>query len=77
MEDNQILHHIKNLTEHEERLWSKADLSDEEVGKLHQIKLELDQCWDLLRHRRALRNAGADADNAEVQDIDEIENDKQ
>lgn len=74
MEDNQILNHIKNLTEHEEKLWGKENLSDEEVDKLHKIKLELDQCWDLLRQRRALRDVGENPDKAEARDIDTIEN---
>jgi len=74
MEDNQILNHIKNLTENEEKLWSKENLSDEEVKKLHQMKLELDQYWDLLRQRRALRNAGENPNQAEARDSDTIEN---
>lgn len=75
MEDKQVLSRIKSLTEHEEKLWVKENLSDEEVGKLHEIKLELDQCWDLLRQRRALRNVGEDPNQAEARDIDAIEND--
>ena len=74
MEDNQILSHIKQLAENEERLWSKENLSDEEVKQLHTIKLELDQYWDLLRQRRALRDAGKNPDKAETRDIDTIEN---
>ena len=74
MEDLQVLNHIKNLTENEEKLWAKENISDEEVRKLHQMKLELDQCWDLLRQRRALRDAGGNPDKAEARDIDTIEN---
>lgn len=74
MEDNQILNHIKNLTDHEEKLWGRTDLTDEEVDKLHKIKLELDQCWDLLRQRRALRDAHQNPNKAEARDIDTIEN---
>lgn len=73
MEDNQLLNHIKNLTETEERLWGKENISDEEVNKLHKIKLELDQCWDLLRQRRALRDAGENPNKAQARDIDTIE----
>ena len=74
MEDNQILNHIKSLTENEEKLWGKENLSDEEVSKLHQMKHELDQYWDLLRQRRALRNAGENPDQAEKRDSDTIDN---
>jgi hypothetical protein len=75
MEDMQVLAHIKNLTENEEKLWAKEDISDDDVKKLHQMKLELDQCWDLLRRRRALRDAGKNPDQAEARSIDAIEND--
>lgn len=74
MEDNQILNHIKHLTETEEQLWKKEDLSNQEMDQLHKAKLELDQCWDLLRLRRALRDAGQAPDRAEARDIDTIEN---
>ncbi|MCJ8208362.1 DUF2630 family protein [Mucilaginibacter sp. RS28] len=74
MEDVQISHHIKNLTLEEEKLWGKADLSDEDVAKLNHIKHELDQCWDLLRQRRALRDAHQNPDKAEARDIDTIDN---
>ena len=77
MEDMQVLGHIKNLTENEEKLWAKENISDDEVKKLHEIKLELDQCWDLLRRRRALRDAGKNPDRAELRDIDSIENDQE
>ncbi|MDT3405316.1 DUF2630 family protein [Mucilaginibacter terrae] len=75
MEDGQILHHIKKLTETEEQLWTKAELNEQEVDQLHRMKLELDQCWDLLRHRRALRDSGQNPDKAQPRDIDSIEND--
>jgi hypothetical protein len=75
MEDNQNLNHIKSLTSHEETLWLKDNLTAEEVTKLPQIKSELDQCWDLLRHRRTFRDAGINPDKAVARDIDDIEND--
>lgn len=74
MEDNQVLNHIKKLTDSEEKLWGKENLSDEDVKQLDRIKLELDQYWDLLMQRRALRNVQENPDNAEVRDIDTIEN---
>jgi len=74
MEDQQVLNRIKELTAHEEKLWGKTDISEEEVQKLHEMKLELDQCWDLLRQRRALRDAGENPNQAEARDIGTIEN---
>ncbi|MPZ87758.1 MAG: DUF2630 family protein [Nitriliruptorales bacterium] len=45
--------------------------------RLEEVELLLDQCWDLLRQRRARRNAGLDPDDAEVRDIDTVENYRQ
>jgi len=64
VEDNQIFKHIKELTEEEERLYSKGNLNQKELKRLNQMKVELDQCWDLLRQRRAKRNAGKDPGEA-------------
>jgi len=74
MEDKQILNHIETLTAKEEQLWLKSDITDAEVQELHKIKLELDQYWDLLRQRRAWRDAKENPDKAQVRDIDTIEN---
>ena len=74
MEDGQVLKHIKSLTEEEERLYSKGNLSDNEVKRLHQMKVELDQCWDLLRQREGLRDAGKDPNSAKVRPPDIVEN---
>lgn len=74
MENNQILNHIKSLTEKEEELWARRNITDAEVQQLHKIKLELDQYWDLLRQRRALRDANENPDEAQARDIDTIEN---
>ncbi|EHQ24882.1 DUF2630 family protein [Mucilaginibacter paludis] len=74
MEDNQVLNHIKALTAQEEKLWGTENITDDDVQKLHQIKLELDQYWDLLNQRRALRDAHKNPDKAAIRDIDTIEN---
>ena len=73
MDDGQVLKHIKELTENEEQLYSKGNLGDKEVQRLHQMKVELDQCWDLLRQRQALRSAGKNADDAKVRPPDVVE----
>lgn len=74
MEDNKVLNHIKELVGEEERLYSKSDLTDHEVERLHQMKVELDQCWDFLRQRRALRDAGQNPYDAKVRPADIVEN---
>ena len=74
MEDGQILKHIEKLAEEEHRLYSKEKLSDDEEKRLGKITVELDQCWDLLRQRRGLRDAGANPDVAKVRPANVVEN---
>ena len=74
MEGTSVVHHIKQLIDEEGVLYSKSRLTDQEVQRLHQMKVELDQCWDFLRQRRALRDAGMDPDNAEVRPPNIVEN---
>ena len=74
MEDKQVLAHIMKLTEEEERLYTKNDLTDEDVKSLHKMKVELDQCWDYLNQRRALRETGKNPDKAQVRPPGTVEN---
>ena len=74
MEDSKVLQHIKKLVETEKSLYSKSDLNVNEKQRLHQMEVELDQCWDLLRQRRALRDVGKNPDEAEVRPPDIVEN---
>jgi hypothetical protein len=46
---------------------------DEDKDRLRAVEVELDQCWDLLRQRRALREAGADPGEAQVRDAETVE----
>jgi len=75
--DSSVLSHITKLTEKEEHLYGKTDLSDEDIKELHQIKSELGQYWDLLRQRRALRDVGRNPAGSEVRPVDQIENYKE
>lgn len=60
--------------EHElERSRSGVGLSDDELSRLRQIEVALDQCWDLLRQRRARRAAGQDPDEATVRPENVVE----
>jgi uncharacterized protein YjaG (DUF416 family) len=74
MNDRNILNHIEELVAEEQRLFAKSDISDDERKKLKDIEVELDQYWDLLRQRRALRDAGKDPDDAELRGPDTVEN---
>jgi hypothetical protein len=57
-----------------ERLYAQPELTDDDRARLAKIKVELDQCWDLLRQRRALREFGRDPDQAKVRPPDIVEN---
>jgi hypothetical protein len=65
MDDSEIVRHIGDLTDEEHRLEAGAHegLSDDERARLHAIERSLDQCWDLLRQRRARRAAHLDPDD--------------
>ncbi len=68
MDDEDIVRRIGDLAEEEHRLersHAGTGLSPDELARLRSIEVALDQCWDLLRQRRARRNAGQDPDQAE------------
>ena len=67
MNDHQVFGHIEELVEEEERLYGHTTLTPEDRERLQTVKVELDRCWDLLRQRRALREAGEDPDQAHRQ----------
>jgi hypothetical protein len=78
MEDTEILAQIDELikTEHELRSrLAKGKLNTaEEHERLRSAEESLDQCWDLLRQRRARREAGEDPDAATARPRSEVEN---
>lgn len=47
--------------------------SDDEQAQLRDIEAKLDQCWDLLRQRQALRDSGGDPAAASVRPVPEVE----
>jgi Protein of unknown function (DUF2630) len=61
------------LLQQEERDRTDVEGLEQDHGRLDSVRVELDRCWDLLRQRRALRNAGADPDDAAVRDADVVE----
>jgi Rad3-related DNA helicase len=67
MDDNAILLHIEDLVNEEHQLSQRSHsggLSEEEHQRMRQLEVNLDQCWDLLRQRRALRSAHLNPDEA-------------
>ena len=73
-DDRSVLSHIDQLVKEEERLYGQSELADKDQARLAELKVELDQCWDLLRQRRALREFGEDPDKAKVRPAKIVEN---
>jgi hypothetical protein len=70
------MQHIQALAAEEHALRdreSHGQISESDRLRLAEIELELDQSWDLLRQRRARRDAGLDPDQAQPRDIDTVE----
>jgi Protein of unknown function (DUF2630) len=69
MDDKQVLDRIGALVEEEHTLERQATgtgLDEGQEARLRELEVQLDQCWDLLRQRRARRDAGQDPDAASV-----------
>jgi Protein of unknown function (DUF2630) len=69
LDDQQIHNSIDQMVSEEHQLWereSAGEASADDRQRLEALRVSLDQCWDLLRQRRARRNAGQDPEGAEV-----------
>ena len=81
MDDKILLSRINELVTEEERLLESSrgteGLSDTDDARLKAVEVALDQCWDLLRQRRARRNAGEDPSGATARDANTVEHYKQ
>ncbi|HXP29060.1 MAG TPA: DUF2630 family protein [Solirubrobacteraceae bacterium] len=82
MDDASIGNRIEALVAEERRLHEREQLDAEQAAqepleadreRLAQISVELDQCWDLLRQRRARRDAGENPDEAQARDVNTVE----
>jgi hypothetical protein len=80
MADERVLDRIEKLVQEEHALLAReeADAKSDEAleqdrTRLEQLSVELDRCWDLLRQRRAHREAGQDPDEAVARDADTVE----
>lgn len=76
MDDSDVLFHIENLVAEEQqlaRLNEQGGLTEDQRTTLRLLGIHLDQCWDLLRQRRARRIAGLDPADARLHDEESIE----
>jgi hypothetical protein len=75
--DSDALAHIRDLVAEEKTLRAQLlhrDITEsEEHARLRKVEIELDQCWDLLRQRRALRETGGDPREAAVRPPGQVE----
>ncbi|MCV7172905.1 MULTISPECIES: DUF2630 family protein [Mycobacteriaceae] len=75
--DEDILDQVNRLVAEEKDLRSQLQHHEidesEEHQRLRAVEVALDQCWDLLRQRRALRESGKDPREAEVRPAGEVE----
>jgi len=75
--DDEVLGRINELVDEERALEAKASpgvpLSADDEARLGAGEIGLDQCWDLLRQRRARRNAGLNPDDATVRPASTVE----
>ena len=72
-DDAGVLGKIEMLVHEEQRLYKGGDLDENSKARLQKLQVELDQCWDLLRQRRALREFGEDPDQAKVRPAATVE----
>lgn len=75
--DEDLFERINTLIDEEHQLLAKArpghPLDDADEARLQHLEERLDQCWDLLRQRRARRRAGVDPDFVGVRDPEVVE----
>jgi hypothetical protein len=76
MNDQSILKHIEELVAEEHRLLERGDggkLSPPDKLRLEDVQVQLDRYYDLLRQRRARRDAGQDPNSAHMRSADTVE----
>jgi uncharacterized protein DUF2630 len=77
MDEQSILSQIDALVDEEHRLRAAVQAGtitgDEERIRLRDLEQSLDQCWDLLRRRRAARDRGTDPDSVQPRPTDQVE----
>ena len=76
MDDSSVQADIERLVEEEQALLAAGEGAGEDPekhGRLEEIRVELDRCWDLLRQRRGREEFGNDPDRVSERDADTVE----
>ncbi len=76
MDDTGIHQTIEQLVAEEHELWEReaaGNAGEDDRRRLDELAVSLDQCWDLLRQRRALRESGGDPAGARARDPEVVE----
>jgi hypothetical protein len=74
MDDKSLLDRIHELVAEEKNLRASGhSVTAEDRARLKSLELQLDQCWDLLRQRRAKAEFGDDPDTAHARPVNEVE----
>ena len=76
MDDTELIARIGALVDEEhqlERTIAESGPDDDAQERLRSLEVALDQCWDLMRQRRARRHAGSDPDDASVRPAGTVE----
>jgi uncharacterized protein DUF2630 len=68
--DSDVFSRIKGLVEEEHAL---RESGDADANRIRHLEEQLDQCWDLLRQRRARREYGENPGDAEPRSVDTVE----
>ena len=73
MDEMQILQQVHELIEQEHKLRAQVESGAidpaTEQSQLRAVEVALDQCWDLLRQRRARQDYGVDPDGAGTTEV--------
>jgi hypothetical protein len=73
-QDLAAVSHIQKLAAEEHKLFESKTRTDADTKRLKHLQVQLDQCWDLLRQRRAARETGHDPKDAQLRPQNVVEN---
>jgi hypothetical protein len=73
MDETDILSRIHSLVEEEHKLRDSSEHTDETRSRMDKLEVDLDQCWDLLRQRRAKRQYDENPDEAQARPGQQVE----